>query len=160
MGTNWTRDDDAALARLLVPVLGEAAVYEMGWRCERGHEFTDVARTAWRSIGYGDGCPFQHGETGGAYPNGWASVGQCGKALVVTALEPKDFSDPAVLWPLWERWDTEYDWSVTIYRERGDGFEASVWLDEQGRFRKGDTTTEAVARAWLAALEAEEHHGE
>ena len=64
----------------------------------------------------------------------------------------KDFTDPAVLWPLWERWDIDHDWTVTIYRKPVDGFEATVWQDKPGYYRKGASTTEAVARAWHAAL--------
>ena len=56
------------------------------------------------------------------------------------------------MWPLWERWDTAHDWTVTIYREPGDGFEATIWQDEPGPYRKGTTVAEAVARAWAQAL--------
>jgi hypothetical protein len=126
---------NAALAARLAPLFGETAVYapHSGWWCEQHGFWRD--RIDVRGI-TADGCP------------------ACLQPMTpATERQPRDFTDPAVLWPLWERWDVKHDWTITLYRALPDGFEASVWQDLPAHYRTGASVAEAVARAWLAVLE-------
>ena len=127
---------NAALAARLAPLFGETAVYEtrVVYSCPM-HGIArseDVTEYHYRCAT----CDFPLAE--------------------VTRWMARDFTDPAVLWPLWERWDVEHDWTITLYRALPDGFEASVWQDLPAHYRTGASVAEAVARAWLAALSKDE----
>jgi len=74
--------------------------------------------------------------------------------LELTRWVARDFTDPAVLWPLWERWVVGHDRTMRICRVRTGAFEATVWQSAFSGWARSASVTEAVARAWLAALEA------
>lgn len=143
MGTKWGREDDEQLARLLAPVLGEMAVYTYTFRCPGCHKET-VSTNSLPTY-----CSEIHG----------------GRTVWMTCYaEPVHFADPAVGWPLFERWLRDSLTDVEIIA-LSDGFVVNLDVkdnnDVTSRYiGEHDPLWRALLAAWRAAVEAEVPHGE
>lgn len=142
--TDGERDAlNQALAAALAPVVGETTVYELKeiYHCAEHGPFSS---------------PFEIRVDGRLYCK------RCLRSLSVTDERwPKDLADPAVGWPVWERWaeDSLTDLQLTIF---SDGWCATL-SDGQDIWEShapGETAWAAILAAWAEALGVEGGSGD